>query len=103
MLSRPGMVNSVCDGVRIFHLITEVFDMSNLNVVDLEILNSAELAKRWGVPETWVRDQVRRRSLDPIPHVRLGKYVRFEWGSESLNDWWARRRHSPNRAGLRAG
>jgi hypothetical protein len=71
--------------------------------VAFEIIDSEELAKRWGVPETWVRDQVRRRALDPIPHVRLGKYIRFEWGSEPLNDWWARRRRSPNRAGLRAG
>lgn len=29
------------------------------------------LAQRWGVPESWVRDQVRGRSADPIPHVRL--------------------------------
>ena len=68
-----------------------------------EIIDSAELAKRWGVPETWVRDQVRRRALDPIPHVRFGKYIRFEYGSELLIDWLARRRCSPNRAGLRAG
>jgi hypothetical protein len=68
-----------------------------------EIIDSAELAKRWGVPETWVRDQVRRRALDPIPHVRFGKYIRFEYGSEPLIDWLARRRCSPNRAGLRAG
>ena len=69
----------------------------------MEIIDSAELAKRWGVPETWVRDQVRKRAFDPIPHVRLGKYIRFEYGSEPLNDWWSRRRCSPNRAGLRAG
>ena len=40
--------------------------------IAFEIIDSEELAKRWGVPETWVRDQVRRRALDPIPHVRLG-------------------------------
>jgi len=77
--------------------------VNNANAVAAEIIDSAQLAKRWGVPETWVRDQVRRRALDPIPHVRLGKYIRFEYGSEPLNDWWARRRCSPNRAGLRAG
>jgi len=77
--------------------------MNNRSNVACEIIDAVELAKRWKVPETWVRDQVRRRSLDPIPHVRLGKYVRFEWGGEPLNDWWSRRRRSPNRAGLRAG
>jgi len=77
--------------------------MNNWNAAAVEIIDSADLAKRWSVPETWVRDQVRRRALDPIPHVRLGKYIRFEYGSAPLNDWWARRRCSPNRAGLRAG
>jgi hypothetical protein len=76
--------------------------MNNFNL-SFEVVDSAELAKRWGVPETWIRDQVRRRALDPIPHVRLGKYIRFEYGSDPLNAWWDRRRCSPNRAGLRAG
>ena len=58
----------------------------------VEIIDSAELAKRWGVPETCVRDQVRSRSQDPIPHVRFGKYIRFEYGSEPLVQWVARRR-----------
>jgi hypothetical protein len=50
-------------------------------VASVEIIDSEELAKRWSVPESWVRDQVRRRAQDPLPHVRLGKYIRFEWGS----------------------
>ncbi len=57
-----------------------------------EVIDSAELAKRWSLPESWVRDQVRARITDPIPCVRLGKYVRFEWGSSALEDWWDRRR-----------
>jgi hypothetical protein len=77
--------------------------MINGTALRCEIIDSVELAKRWAVPETWIREQVRSRALDPMPHVRLGKYVRFEWGSEPLNAWWARRRYSPNRAGLRAG
>jgi hypothetical protein len=34
---------------------------------------------------------VRSRSIDPIPHVRFGKYVRFRWGSPELEDWAERR------------
>ena len=60
--------------------------------MSLEVIDSAELAKRWCLPETWVRDQVRARVADPIPCVRLGKYVRFEWGSKDLDEWWNRRR-----------
>jgi len=49
------------------------------------------LAARWGLPETWIRDQVRRRSADPLPHIRFGKYVRFRWGSPELEAWAERR------------
>jgi hypothetical protein len=72
-----------------------------------EIIDSAELAKRWSVPETWIRDQVRSRALDPIPHVRLGKYIRFEWEGELLQQWWARHRaptkQSRNEDGYKGG
>ncbi len=56
-----------------------------------EVLTAEELAGRWRVPESWVREQTRSRCADPIPHVRLGRYVRFSWGSPELNSWWARR------------
>ena len=57
-----------------------------------ELIDSPELAKRWSVPESWVRDCVRNRSGDPIPCVRLGRYVRFEWGSPDLEAWFGRRK-----------
>jgi hypothetical protein len=56
-----------------------------------EFIDSKELAARWGLPESWIREKVRSRSLDPIPHVRLEKYVRFRWGSPELEDWIDRR------------
>jgi hypothetical protein len=45
-----------------------------------EFIDSKELAARWGLPGSWIREQVRSRSIDPIPHVRFGKYVRFPLG-----------------------
>jgi len=56
-----------------------------------EFIDSKELAACWGLPESWIREQVRSRSIDPIPHVRFGKYVRFRWGSPELEDWAERR------------
>jgi hypothetical protein len=56
-----------------------------------EFIDTAELALRWGIPESWVREHVRGRSPDPIPHVRFGKYVRFRWGSPELENWAERR------------
>lgn len=54
-------------------------------------IDSKALAAIWGLPETWIRDQVRRRSADPLPHIKFGKYVRFRWGSPELEAWAERR------------
>jgi hypothetical protein len=68
-----------------------------------EFVDSKELAMRWTLPESWIRDQVRARSADPLPHVRFGKYVRFRWGSPELEAWADRRIvSSSNRVGGRA-
>ena len=40
-----------------------------------ELLTAPQLAKLWGVPESWVREQARMGNL---PHVRLGHYMRFK-------------------------
>ena len=56
-----------------------------------EFIDCEELARRWALPESWVREQVRSRSKDPIPHVRFGKYVRFRWCSPELEAWAERR------------
>lgn len=56
-----------------------------------EVLDAEELAKRWKVPASWVREQCRSRAVDPIPHVQLGRYVRFSFGSPALTAWWERR------------
>ncbi len=55
-----------------------------------EIIDAEELARRWGVPASWVYDHVRARCDDPIPATRLGKYVRFSWGSPKLEAWFQR-------------
>ena len=56
-----------------------------------EIIDSKALASRLNLPESWVRDAVRRSAKDPIPHLRFGKYVRFAWGSPELTEWLHRR------------
>jgi hypothetical protein len=60
----------------------------------VELLDSAELAKRWKVPESWIRNHTRARTPkdERIPCIRLGRYVRFEWGSPRLAEWLAKQR-----------
>jgi hypothetical protein len=57
-----------------------------------EVLDAVQLAERWHVPVSWIREQTRCRAVDPLPHVRLGRYVRFEWNSPKLIAWWVKRR-----------
>ena len=60
-----------------------------------ELIDSAELAARWRVPESWIRNHTRVRTPreERIPCVRLGRYVRFEWGSPQLEAWLAKHRN----------
>jgi hypothetical protein len=60
----------------------------------IELIDSAELAARLRVPASWVQNRTRARTPkdERIPCVRLGRYVRFEWGSVRLSNWLARNR-----------
>ena len=42
-----------------------------------ELLTVKEVAELLRVPISWVYDRTRRRSLDRLPGIRLGKYWRF--------------------------
>jgi hypothetical protein len=58
-----------------------------------ESIDAAELAKRWNLPFTWIRNHSREGYTDdPIPHRKAGRYVRFDWGSPELMAWWERRK-----------
>ena len=41
------------------------------------LLTAEEIAERLAVPVSWVRESTRSGAM---PHVRLGRYVRFEIG-----------------------
>jgi len=58
-----------------------------------EMLTAEELAERLRIPASWIREQTRARALenDPIPHLRLGRYIRFRWGSPELEAWLRQR------------
>jgi hypothetical protein len=62
------------------------------NKLNFEVIDAVELANRWRVPASWIREQTRQRAVDPLPCVRLGRYVRFEWESPKLVAWWDKRR-----------
>jgi excisionase family DNA binding protein len=53
---------------------------ASANLVKAEdILTPEELASRLKVPDSWVYEKTRGRCRNPIPCLRLGRYVRFDW------------------------
>jgi excisionase family DNA binding protein len=46
------------------------------------LLDATELAERWSVPTSWVREATR---AGKIPCVRLGRYVRYR--AETCDAW----------------
>lgn len=61
------------------------------------LLDAEGAAALLGVPASWVLQEAR---ADRIPHVRLGRYVRFE--RLDLEDWWRASARGPRRrAGAR--
>lgn len=68
--------------------------MSHISGNGYERIDSAQLAVRLQIPESWVRNHTRARTPkeERIPCVRFGRYVRFEWGSPQLEEWIAKKR-----------
>lgn len=42
-----------------------------------ELLSVEELAQLLKVPKSWIYDHARKKGKDRLPHLKLGKYLRF--------------------------
>ena len=60
------------------------------------LLTVQEVAKILNVPESWIYGAVRGRHGNKLPHVRIGRYVRFEL--KAVQEFITRQKH-----GYRAG
>jgi excisionase family DNA binding protein len=47
-----------------------------------KLLDAGEVAERLNVPVSWVRESTRSGAM---PHIRLGRYVRFE--AQAVDAW----------------
>jgi excisionase family DNA binding protein len=56
-----------------------------------DLLTVKDVAEMLRVPVSWVYDRTRKRSLDRLPGIRLGKYWRFR--HDDVVAWL--RRHQP--------
>ena len=60
-----------------------------------QILTLEEVAERLKVSERWVYEKSRRRCQNPLPVIRIGRYLRFNWLEVSE---WLRKQSSTERA-----
>jgi hypothetical protein len=58
----------------------------------LEILDAKQLAERLNLPESWVRNHSQDSARNRIPHVKCGRYCRYEWISPELAAWWEKQK-----------
>lgn len=56
------------------------------------LLDGGQAAELLNVPKSWVMGEAR---ADRIPHIRLGRYVRFD--ADDLHVWWDARKQGPVR------
>jgi predicted DNA-binding transcriptional regulator AlpA len=59
-----------------------------------EILTPTQVAERLQVKPSWVYEQTRERAeirnADPLPHIKMGRYLRFDW--KDVLDWLERQK-----------
>jgi predicted DNA-binding transcriptional regulator AlpA len=49
-----------------------------------QILTLSDIAERLKVSERWVYEKTRNRCQNPLPCIRIGRYLRFDWGNVSV-------------------
>ena len=46
-----------------------------------------ELAAHLQVPRSWIYDRTRENGPEHIPHIKMGKYLRFDVESRGFQEW----------------
>jgi excisionase family DNA binding protein len=69
------------------HDITETIRIgtTELEPCSAQLLTVFEIAETLRVPVSWVYERTRRRGLERMPHIKLGKYLRFD--PNTVSEW----------------
>jgi hypothetical protein len=62
---------------------SEVVPFHHAPIDPSQILTLAELAERLKASQRWAYEKSRRRCLNPLPAIRIVRYLRFDWTSVS--------------------
>lgn len=60
-------------------------DLTELYKSKEPLIEPEELMIRLGVKKPWIYDKTRRRDEGRLPHVKVGKFLRFHWSD--VVDW----------------
>src|SRR5512147_2228273 len=55
-----------------------------------------DLANYLGVPVGWIYKRTRKNGPETIPHIKLGKYLRFDPDSPAFQEWLDRHKAGTN-------
>jgi len=62
--------------------------MNNANPISTErFWKPQDVAQSLGVPVSWVYDRTQQNGPEQIPHLKLGKYLRFNPRDEAFSQW----------------
>jgi predicted DNA-binding transcriptional regulator AlpA len=65
-------------------------DKSERSTSTSSFIDIPALCQYLGVKKTWVYDRTAPSATDPIPHFKMGKYVRFDINSDAFKAWLQR-------------
>jgi predicted DNA-binding transcriptional regulator AlpA len=71
--------------------------MSAVEQDDLELLDAQQIAELFKVPLTWVQQATRKRFRNPIPHFKIGHYVRFR--EADIREWLEKQKRDSAKKG----
>jgi hypothetical protein len=64
--------------------------LSRIGPAGPKLWKPQDLADYLGVPVGWIYDRTRALGPESIPHIKLGKYLRFDPQSPAFQEWLER-------------
>jgi len=55
----------------------------------MKLMDISALSEMLGLPKSWIYDRTRASGDSVIPHIKAGKYLRFDPDSEEFKEWLA--------------